>query len=110
MAERSEAKSVKRSFASKIKVQNILTRSFASRFKLRFAQPFLAKLKRSTYWQISQKGLMKFQNHVFVILKRLNYSPRAANNGWLKSLIEAEQEALLLKAFVFSEPQTGVAK
>jgi len=40
VAERSEAINAKRSFASKIK---ILTRSFASRFWLRFAQPFLAK-------------------------------------------------------------------
>jgi len=39
-AERSEAKSAKRSFASKIKIRDILTRSFASRFLLRFAQLF----------------------------------------------------------------------
>jgi len=32
MAERSEAKCVKRSFASKIKIRNILMGSFASRF------------------------------------------------------------------------------
>jgi hypothetical protein len=32
MVERSEAKSVKRSFASKIKIRVILTRNFASRF------------------------------------------------------------------------------
>jgi len=43
MAERSEAKNAKRSFASKIKIQNTLTRSFASSFLLCFAQPFLAK-------------------------------------------------------------------
>jgi len=42
IAERSEAKSAKRSFASKIKIWNVLTRSFASRFLLRFAQPFLS--------------------------------------------------------------------
>jgi hypothetical protein len=40
MAERGEAKSAKRSFASKIKILEILTRSFASRFLLRYAQPF----------------------------------------------------------------------
>ena len=38
MAERSEAKSAKRSFASKILIRNIfLTRSFASRFLFRYA-------------------------------------------------------------------------
>jgi hypothetical protein len=37
MAERSEAKSAKRSFPSKIKIRNILTRTFASRFLLRSA-------------------------------------------------------------------------
>ena len=42
---RSEAKSAKRSFALKIKIQNILTRSFASRFKLRYAQPILANFR-----------------------------------------------------------------
>jgi len=39
MAERSKAKCAKRSFASKIKISDILTRGFASRFLLRFAQP-----------------------------------------------------------------------
>ena len=43
MAERSEAKSTKRSFASKYFKFLFLLRSFASRFLLRFAQPFLAK-------------------------------------------------------------------
>ena len=51
MAERSESKSTKRSFASKIKIRDILTRSFASRFQLRYAQPLLTKLKWSTYPQ-----------------------------------------------------------
>jgi len=43
MGERSEAKSANRSFASKMKIWDILTRSFASRFKLRYIQPFLGK-------------------------------------------------------------------
>jgi len=44
MAERCEAISAKRSFASKYFKFLFLTRSFASRFLLRFAQPFLARL------------------------------------------------------------------
>ena len=40
MVERSEAKSAKRSFASKVKIIYILTRSFALRFLLLYAQPF----------------------------------------------------------------------
>jgi len=42
MAERSEAKCAKRSFVSKIKILDILRGRIASRFKLRFAQPFYA--------------------------------------------------------------------
>jgi len=40
-----EAKIAKRRFATKIKVTDILTRIFVSRFKLRFAQPFKVKFK-----------------------------------------------------------------
>ncbi len=58
MAERSEAKNAKRSFASKIKIRNILTRSVASRFLLRFAQPFLAKFKLTTNWSLSPQELI----------------------------------------------------
>ena len=54
MAERSEAKSAKRSFASKYFKFWFLTRSFASRFLLRSAQPFLAKFKLPTNWSLSQ--------------------------------------------------------
>ena len=45
MAERSEVKSGKRSFASKNLKFKFLTRGFASRFQLRFALQFFAKLK-----------------------------------------------------------------
>ena len=45
MAERSEAKSAKRSFPSKIKTRKILTRCCA--------QPFLAKIKRPTNWSLN---------------------------------------------------------
>ena len=41
MAERSEAKSANRSLVSKIKIQDILPQSYASRFLLRYAQRFL---------------------------------------------------------------------
>ena len=57
MAERSEAKSAKRSFASKYFKFAFLTRSFASRFLLRFAQPFLAKFKWTINWSLSPQGL-----------------------------------------------------
>ena len=57
MAERSEAKSAKRSFASKIKIRDILTRSFASRFQLRFAQLFLGKFKWTINLSLFPQGL-----------------------------------------------------
>jgi len=53
----SRKKSVKRSFASKCFKTRFLTQSFASRFKLRFAQPFLAKFKKTTNWSLSPQGL-----------------------------------------------------
>jgi len=56
MAERSEAKSAKRSFASKYFKFSFLTRSFASRFLLRFAQPFLATFKWTINWSLSPQG------------------------------------------------------
>jgi len=57
MAERSEAKSAKRRFATKYLKILFLTRCFASRFLLRFAQPFLAKFKLTTNWSLSPQGL-----------------------------------------------------
>jgi len=57
MAERSDAKSAKRSFASKIIYFNILTRSFASRFLPRFGLPFLAKFKLTINRSLSPQGL-----------------------------------------------------
>jgi len=45
MAERSEAKSAKRSFASKYLNFVYFTHSFASRFLLRFAKQFLSRFK-----------------------------------------------------------------
>jgi len=59
MAERSEAKNAKRSFASKYFKFSFLTRSFASRFWLRFAHPFLAKFNWTTYWSLSPQGLKR---------------------------------------------------
>jgi len=59
MAERSEAKSAKRSFVSKIEILDILTRSFASPFYLRYAQPFLSKLKSTANWSLYPLGLTK---------------------------------------------------
>ena len=57
MAEHSDAKSAKRSFAQKIQIRVILTRSFASRSQLRFVPPFLAKFKRTTNWSLYPHGL-----------------------------------------------------
>ena len=57
MAERCEAKGGERSFASKNFYFSFLTRSFASRFLLRFAQPFLAKFKWTINWSLSPQGL-----------------------------------------------------
>ena len=57
MAERSETQSAKRRFASKFKIYGILTRSYASRFLLRFAHPFFAKFKLTTNWSHSPHGL-----------------------------------------------------
>jgi hypothetical protein len=57
MADRSEAKSAKQSFASKLKILDILTRSFASRFALCYAPPFLVKLKWTNNWSLYPQGL-----------------------------------------------------
>ena len=59
MAYRSETKSAKLSFASKIEILGISTRSFASRFQLRYAQPFfkIMKLKLTTNWSLYPQGL-----------------------------------------------------
>ena len=57
LTQRSEAKSAKRSFASKYLKFLFLTRSFASRFQLHFAQPILAKLKLTINWSPSPQGL-----------------------------------------------------
>ena len=65
MAERSEANSAKQSFASKYYIKIFLTRSFASRFKLRFAQPFLAKFKWTINWSLSPQGLMSYVSTLF---------------------------------------------
>jgi hypothetical protein len=57
MAERSEAKRAVRSLATE-KVQFLfLTRSFASRFWLRYAPPFLAKFKWKINWSLYPQGL-----------------------------------------------------
>jgi hypothetical protein len=45
MAERSKAKSTERIFLSKIKIRDISTKSFASRFELISAQSFFEKFK-----------------------------------------------------------------
>jgi hypothetical protein len=50
VAERSEAKSAKRSFASKSQCRDIIPRKFASLFHLRYAQRCLAKLEGEIYW------------------------------------------------------------
>jgi len=57
MAERSEAKCAKRSFASKYFIFLFLTRSFSSRFLIRLAQSFLAKINQTTNWSLSPQGL-----------------------------------------------------
>ena len=59
MAERIEAKSAKRCFASKYLQFGFLTRSFAVRFLLRFAQPFLAKSKLTTNWPLLRAEVKK---------------------------------------------------
>ena len=77
MAERSEAKSAKRSFVSKMIKIDYLSRRFASRFKLRYAQQFLAKLKRTTNWSFNFKGWrLKFQKKINVILPWLDMLAR----------------------------------
>ena len=65
MAERSEANIAKQNFASKYYKKLFLTRSFASRFKLRFAQLFLAKFKLTTNWPLSPQGLNIFEIYFF---------------------------------------------
>jgi hypothetical protein len=55
IAERSEAKSLKRRSLKSL----FFMQSFASRFLLRYAQSFKAKSKRTTYWSFSQ-GLIIF--------------------------------------------------
>jgi hypothetical protein len=49
MTERHEAKNAQRSFASKIKILDILTRSFS------FATPFFGKIKRTLSRQFTEK-------------------------------------------------------
>ena len=63
---RSVAKSVKRSFASKI--IDILRQSFASRFLLRCAPLFLSKFKWPKYWLLSKKELKRI---FFKLVKKL---------------------------------------
>ena len=48
---------MKQSFAYEIKIIEILTRSFFSRFMLRYDQPFLAKLKLTINWSLYPQGL-----------------------------------------------------
>jgi len=64
MAERSEAKNAKQSFAPKYLKFSFLTRSFASRFLLRFAQPLLAKFNRTTYWSFSPQGIKSTKQYL----------------------------------------------
>jgi len=92
MAERSEAKNAKRSFASKVKIRKILTRSFASRYLLRFAQPFSAKMKLTINWSLYLQGLRFFfmtKKKIissFIISYRKNYRNNCScvNNLHLK--------------------------
>ena len=93
MAERSEAKSAKRSFSSKIKFRDILTRSLASRFSLRYAEPFLAKFQLTTNWSFYLQGL-KFEKIKFSV----EFS--------LKKIQEFEfmKKLLLLFCFLFVLP------
>ena len=74
MAERSEAKSAKRSFTSKIKIRDILTRSFASRLYLCFVQPFLAKIKRTINWPLYRHELITFNKVIVASRKKKRFS------------------------------------
>ena len=92
MVEGREAKSAKRSFASKIKIGDILTRIFASRFQLRFAHPFLAKLKRTTNWSLYPQGLIVFSARM-VLLQRFQKS------SWIGSRMKLAPRVATLAPF-----------
>jgi len=76
MAERSEAKSAKRSFASKYFKFSFLTRSFASRFNFRFPNPcvysgqiiVLFNLGKNGWAKRSKKREAKLRLKIFQIL------------------------------------------
>jgi len=106
MAERSEAKNAKRSFASKIKIWNILTRSFASRFLLRFAQQFLIRFNQTTNRSFYPQGLNQenfwifFARQIFDELKKGRVSLHSAGkllcfvwqlqSGWIQRKDETD--------------------
>ena len=70
MAERSEAKRANRE-ASRQKSKYSLTRSFASRFLLRYAHPFFAKLKLPTNWSLYPQELKGINSYVRALFNEL---------------------------------------
>jgi len=60
MAEQSEAKSAKRSFASKSILKNILKRSFASRYFASLRSATFGKFNWKINWSLSPQGLTPY--------------------------------------------------
>jgi hypothetical protein len=63
-----KAESAKRSFTSKLEIWKYLTRSFASCFLLRYAQPFFSEIQVANFLVINPARLNqsgKFQNYLF---------------------------------------------
>jgi len=87
MAERREAKSAKRSSASKIKNWNILTPNFASPLLLRFAHPFSAKMIWTIIVHFPLKGWCSHNCKPFIVLFKMvkfllkNWIPRGPASG-----------------------------
>jgi len=81
-------KSAKRSFASKYFKFLFLTRSFASRFQLRFAQPFLAKSKLTINWSLNPHELIQSGTNFF----QHNFDQKQLSEAKLKTRSEASRQ------------------
>ena len=73
-----------RRFASKLKIMDFLTRSFASRFKFHVAHLFLAKFIWPTYWSFYSQGVkLRYAQPYLWKLKRAifrSFYPHGLNN------------------------------
>jgi hypothetical protein len=75
----SESKRAKRSFASKFLIL-FSTRSFVSRFNIRFARSFVPKSKRTNYWSLDPQGLISVFSldfNALIFFRSFHVGPRS---------------------------------